>query len=193
MPELLRKCIPKTEQEWRLMRARLAYWAWQVITKAVMGVIYLSIICEGIRMVLPVNRRLSELPFLGWMDDYEGTYELDLATLMSMAMLVTVWMTWQHLLKLWVTEKVGFDRRLRQLNNTDSFMLMLGGFLLFAESFMFYIAVTEMSWSSSSFSFTSLFATIAYVSVLVFTIFTSVNLCEKIELIEREPINEQSF
>ncbi len=194
MPELLRKCIPKTEHEWRLLRARLAYWAWQVITKAVMGVIYLSIIAEGFRMLVPVlNRRLYRLPLLGWMEGYEGTYELDMASMMSVFMLVAVYSLWGRVLTLWLNEKIGFDHRLRSQNNADSFVLFFGSIVLLSDSILFFVAVTEVSWSGSGFSFTALFATTAYVSVLVFTVYVAVNLRDKIDLIEREPLNEQSF
>ena len=189
MPELLRKCIPKTEQEWRLLRARLAYWAWQVVTKVVMGVIYLSIIAEGFRMLVPVlNRRLHRLPLLGWMNDYEATYELDMASIMSVFMLIAVYSLWGRMLTLWLSEKIGFDHRLRGQNNADQFVLFFGLVILASDSLLFFIAVTEVSWSGASFSFTALFATAAYVSVLVFTVYVAVNLRDKINLIEREPL-----
>lgn len=193
MGEFLRKCVPKSEQEWRLLRARAAYWSWQIVTKIVLGVVYLSIIAEGFRMLVPVlNRRLHRLPMLGWMNDYEGTYELDMASLMSVFMMIAVFSLWSRLLKLWITEQIGFDHRLRNQNNADFFVLVFGVVILLSDTILFFVAVTEVSWSGTGFSFTALFATAAYVSVLVFTIYVSINLHEKIELIEREPLNEQN-
>lgn len=194
MQEILRKCIPRSELEWRLLRARAAYWAWQFASKVVMGVIYLSIIAEGFRTLVPVlNRRLSHLPMLGWMDDYEGTYQLDMASVMALFMLIAVYGLWSKVLKLWLTEKIGIDYRLRKQGNADTFVLVFGAIVLVSDALLFYVAVTEISWGGSTFSFTALFATAAYVSVLVFTIYVSINLHEKIELIEREPLNEQKF
>lgn len=191
MGEFLRKCVPRSELEWRLLRARAAYWGWQVMTKVVLGVVYLSIIAEGFRVLVPVlNRRLYRLPLLGWMNDYEGTYELDMASLMSVFMMIAVFTLWSHLLKLWVSEKIGFDHRLRNQNNANLFVLVFAFVVLLSDTVLFFVAVTEVSWSGAGFSFTALFATAAYVSVLVFTIYVSINLHEKIELIEREPLNE---
>jgi len=194
MGELLRKCVPKSELEWRVLRARCVYWAWQVVTKIVLGVIYMSIIAEGFRMLVPVlNRRLHRLPLLGWMNDYEGTYEIDMASLMSVFMMVAVFSLWSRLLTLWITERIGLDQRLRKQNNADSFVMVFGIVILLSDTILFFVAVTEVSWSGEGFSFSALFATLAYVSVLVFTVYIYITLHEKIELTEREPFNEQNF
>ena len=194
MQELLSECVPKTERDWRLLWARLGYWSWQVGSKVIMGVIYLSIIAEGFRTLIPVlGKKLYRLPLLGWMENYDGTYELDMASLLALFMLIAVCNLWSRVLTLWLTEQIGFDHRLWKQNNQDLFVLFFGFIVLLSDSVLFYVAITELSWSGATFSFTALFATTAYVSILVFSIYVAINLKEKIEILERIPSNEQSF
>lgn len=177
-----------------LFLSRTAYWLWQVGTKLVMGVIYLSIIAEGFRTLVPVvGRKLYRLPLLGWMEDYEGTYELDMASLLALFMLIAVCGLWERVLTLWLNEKIGFDHRLRNLSNRDLFVVVFGVIVLLSDSVLFFVAVTEITWSGTVFSFTALFATTAYVSVLVFSIYVSITLKEKIENLKREPSNAPSI
>ncbi|MDA1016752.1 MAG: hypothetical protein O3A00_20130 [Planctomycetota bacterium] len=167
---------------------------WQIVSKLVLGVVYLSIIAEGFRMLVPVlGRNLYRLPMLGWMEDFEGTYELDMASVMAMFMLVAVCSLWDRILTLWVAEKIGFDHRIREQNNRDSFVLLLGVVVLASDLVLFFVAINEITWSGSGLSITSLFATTAYVAVLVFSIFIAITLREKIAHLKTEPKYEDEL
>src|SRR5438128_129475 len=53
----------------------LKYWAWQVFTKGLLGVIYAAVIAEGLRQLVPtLGQKLYRLPGLGALRDYEATY-----------------------------------------------------------------------------------------------------------------------
>lgn len=198
MRGIVKKWIPQTRLEWALLRARLAYWSWQIASKLVMGIVYLSIIAEGFRTLVPVvSRKLHRVPMLGWMNNVEGLYQLDMAAVLALFMLIAVCGLWERLLTLWLKEEIGFDGRVRNQNNRNKFVMVLGALVLISDCVLFFVAVNEISWAGSGFSFTALCATTAYVCVLVFSIFVSVNLKEKVALYdvnnEREPTNEAGF
>ena len=70
--------------DWKLFLARFKYYGWFLFTKLVLGVVYLSIVREGFRYVIPtLAMKMSKVPCLGFLEDYEMTYQLDLASAMA--------------------------------------------------------------------------------------------------------------
>ena len=90
---------------WGKIRAHARYWAWQVASKAILGMIYLAVISEGLRVLIPaLGQRIYKLPLLGSLKDYEATYRLDLAPFFAVFLLIGVFVLWPKIIGLWVSE-----------------------------------------------------------------------------------------
>ncbi len=157
------------------------YWVWQLFTKSVLGLIYFSVIAEGLRQLVPVlGQRLYKLPLLASLKNYEATYRLDLAPFFALFLLISVWHLWGIVLKLWVLE---YD--LQQYSEPHRRMVAaLAITILGADTYLFYAAVSQMGWSSS-FSLPAIIATAAYLGVLVFVLYVSENLRHEVQKLER--------
>jgi len=166
---------PATEEQqwtWELIRPHLKYWAWQVSSKAVMGLIYLAVISEGLRVLIPaLGQKMYKLPLLSWLQDFEATYRLDLAPFFAVFMLIAVFVLWPRILVIWLSEKEPAE-----WSREQQLIVGLGASILGADAVLFYYAMTQMAWGSSSFSFSALVASAAYVGVLVFVSWMSLRL-----------------
>ena len=189
--DLLCQMVPASQADWLLLWYRIKYWVWQLVTKAVIGTIYLSIITEGFRMLVPkLGQKLHRIPMLGWLDEYEATYRLDMAMCMALFMLIAVWTFWDRLLTLWLNHQIRFDGTLLNQTNQRKLIATLGPVLMAADAFLFFSAVGEVSWGGGGFTFTALFATAAYVAVLVFCIYVGISLRNDIQAQKLEVNND---
>ena len=158
----------------------LKYWAWQVGSKTVLGLIYFAIISEGLRQIVPVlAQRLYKLPGLTFLQDYEATYRLDLAPFFALFLLIAVWYLWGLVLNIWIFEYdlEHYSEAHRQL------IAALAITILGADAYLFYAAVSQMGWSTS-FSFSAMIATATYLGVLIFVLYVSQNLRHEVQKLE---------
>jgi len=167
--------LPRRSAEspsWPTIRAHARYWAWQVASKSILGVIYLAVISEGLRVLIPaLGQKVYKLPMLGSLKDYEATYRLDLAPFFAFFLLIGVFVLWPKIIALWVSQlEVGEWTKEQQL------VVAMGGTILGTDAVLFYYAMTQMTWGSSEFSFSAFVATAAYVAVLVFASWMSIKL-----------------
>ena len=162
--------------------ARLKYWAWQGFTKPILGLIYLAVISEGLRLLVPVlGQRLSKLPALGSLEDYETTYKLDLAPFFAVFLLIAVWHLWNKVIEFWIARDDD-----NSWSNTDAhkFLVRILAFtILGADAILFYASVSQMGWSST-FSVSALVATAAYVGVTIFVSYISLCLRKDVERLD---------
>jgi hypothetical protein len=152
--------------------AHAKYWLWKVVTLVVLAPIYVALISEGFRLLIPAaGLRLSKIPFLSFLDDYEATHRLDCAHLMALGLLIFVWMFWDLLL----TIKLGgqFDTYGFEPESFKKVVLILGLTLVCCDACLFFVSVTNSSWGGSSFSFSAIIATAAYVAILICVSFVS--------------------
>ena len=158
-----------------LFMAYMKYLAWIVLTKIPLGFIYINIIAEGLRMLVPpLGQKLHRIPGLAALAQYEETHKLDLAPLFAMFLLVGVFYLWSRLIQLWIeADRGAYVDWLGDRETT--LVLLLGAVILLADAILFYVAMAEFSWGSM-FSLTALIATAAYVAVLIFVSYVSVNL-----------------
>jgi len=157
---------------WRTAFAYLRYWLWQVGSKGVLGFIYLAVISEGLRMLVPaLGQKIYKLPMLGSLRDYEETYRLDLAPFFAVFLLVGVFVLWPRIIAVWMR-----DGSLRDWSAEQRLVVVLGSGILLADAVLFYYAMTQMTWGQGAFSFAGFIATLAYVGVLVFVSWMSVRL-----------------
>jgi hypothetical protein len=160
----------------------LKYWAWQYVVKGVLGIIYISVISDGARILLPdLGKKLSKIPFLGVLADYEGWHRLDCAHVFAFFMLVAVFFLWSWLIRLWLRPHDGAGEGW-DAQNYQRLVTVLAAVMLCADAFLFYRAVVEMDWAGGALSLTGIIATAAYVAVQVFVSFVSVVLKHEVAI-----------
>jgi len=162
--------------------ARLKLLAWNVFTKPTLGLIYLAVISEGLRQLVPVlGQKLYKLPGLSFLQDYEVTYKLDLAPFFAVFLLIAVWHLWAKVLELWISrdrEDLWWDS-----DSHKTLVRFLAVTILGADTFLFYSAVSQMGWSATL-SLSALVATAAYVGVTIFVSYVSLCLRKDVERLD---------
>lgn len=178
------EAIPRRWREavdWELVWAKAMYWTWQIVTKVVLGVIYLAVIAEGLRLVVPaLGMRVYRVPGFGALQHYEATYKLDLAMGLSVFMLIAAWALWANILRIWL--ECGMPERMKNKkgNREKGLILVLGVIVILADAACFFAAMIALGWATSSFSVTALCATCGYVGVLIFVAYTAIILGERV-------------
>lgn len=179
--ELPRLKMP--DMNWRLWLERGRYWGWQLLTKGLLGIVYLTIVKEGFVTVIPVlGLKLSKVVGLSFLADYESTYRIDLAVIMAFFVMMAVFWLWSRVLALYLhgddtafqTDDPGFRQR------RETVFYSLATAVLIADGILFYIALTQSSWGGSAFSFTALVGTVLYVAILIFTTIVAIDLKENV-------------
>ena len=170
---------------WRLVSAILCYAGWTVFIKTTLAIIYFALISQGFRHVLEdTGMRLSKLPGLDWLDDFEATYRLDVANGCAVVLLVVSWIAWSLLLR-W---NISMDLQkffLRFGCNLDIIRTIIFTFstiIIVGDGGLFYASFVAISaFGSSAFSPTAAVATVVYVSTLMFINFISFYLFQCIK------------
>jgi hypothetical protein len=160
----------------------LKYWLWLFATKLVLGVIYLSVIAEGLRYLVPaLGQRLHKLPLLSSLQDYEETHRLDLAPFFALFLLIAVWYLWERVLHVWLASNGDIEWKPEEL-----LIFTLGTVILGSDGLLFYISMTTMGWGGSIISISAFLASLAYIAVLIFVSYVTINLRDTISLVKGE-------
>lgn len=177
---------------WPLLQARIAYWFWVLFTKSLVTFVYIAIISQGLRYVLPeMGMKLYKIPGFAFLQNYKATYRLDLAYVFSVVPLISAWILWHFNLLAFLSPK-RFEGMAAVLGwEPDRFqrvVQVLGAIIIMADCALFYSAFVLVSWGGSKFSAGALLATVAYAAVLGFVTFVSQYLNEIVNsLKEKEP------
>ena len=174
-----RKRPPITQ---KMLVARFKYHVWSVLIHVVFAAVYIAIIAEGFRILIPtMAQRLYKLPGLGILKEYEATYKLDVAICMSIFMMLAVLYLWHRLVEKWLgttdslytphCDDEGWSHRHHMM-----LLWSLGAVVLGCDTYLFYTSIVSLTWGDSEFSFTSFVATLAYLAILVFVSYISVIL-----------------
>jgi hypothetical protein len=166
----------------RLFFARIKYWLWQILAKGILGLIYIAVISEGLRLLVPaLGQKVYKLPIPGayMLEDDEVGHRLDLAHGFAIFLLLGVFYLWAELLKFWLRPGEESDEGWDS-DNYRRLITALGIVILGADGCLFYFSVSQMDWSGGQFSVTALLATVAYLAVLVLASFTSLKLSQKV-------------
>jgi len=154
-------------------------WGFRPI-KFLIGVGYVVVITEGLRMVVPaLGIKLYNLPLLGGLRDYEGWHDLDLAPFVAVLLFLFSSSIWCSLLETWLYDGSMLQAVGRQATRYETCLLVLGSIILFADACLFYRAMTFVGWGGAVFSPSSLLCTLAYLAILVSVCVVSVNLKRK--------------
>jgi hypothetical protein len=179
----------RKQLDWPLIRARVKAWLWDFAAKVILGVIYFAVISEGLRILIPpLGQKLYKLPipFLAALEDDEVGHRLDLAHAFSLFLLIGVYALWSRVLRLYLSAGEGFDDSGWNSKNHRQLIVGMAAVLLGADAALFYIAMTELGWAGSGFSFTAIVATTCYIAVLIYVTFVSVTLHRKATTLSRE-------
>lgn len=148
-----------------------------VPVKFLIGIGYVAVIGEGLRMVVPaLGIKLYRLPLLSSLKNYEMWHKLDLAIFAGMLLFTLSSWIWCALLEGWLYDRTGLESSGRSATKYERCLLVLGSVILFADACLFYRAMTFVGWGGEAFSYTSLLSTVAYIAVLVSVCAVSVNL-----------------
>lgn len=165
----------------QLTRAWICYWLWQIATKLVLGVIYFEVISEGLRIVVPVlGKKMHRIAGLGFFNDYEATFRLDLAHFLSIFLMIAVFVLWRQILEIWLGAHQDAASPSWYADRHQVLVVALGSLILLSDALLFYFAIGELGWSGGRFSFTSLVATCAYLGVVVFASYISIVLRQRV-------------
>jgi hypothetical protein len=161
--------------------AYLKYFGWQFVVKGTLGVVVISIISDGMRLLIPdVGKKLYKLPFLEFMKDYEGWHKLDCAHLYALVLMLAVFLSWGFVIRSWLQIDSGQPHRWNQkVFGLIASVLAFGAILL--DGFLFYRAEVAEDWGSDTISLPCLAATALYVILQVFVAFVSVVLKEEVK------------
>jgi hypothetical protein len=160
--------------------AYLMYLGWQVATKGVLGIVYLAVIAEGLRVVIPpLSQKLHKLPGLALLDRWDTTYQADLANIFASFLLLAVFVLWDRCLRIWL-DVPAFCHPTWNPERYRRFIVVTGSVVLVSDGALFYAAMGTMTWGSSGFSFGALLATAAYIALLVFISFVGISLHQHI-------------
>jgi len=173
---------------WPLFWAKVRYWGWNIITKLLLTIVYLALISQGLRYVLPdIGLRLYKLPGLSFLQDYTATYRLDLAHLFSAAPLVSAWILWHLNLELYLRPEAFASRFSRwHLDRMKRLIITMGAVIIVGDAFLFCAAFTLSGWGTAKFSAAAVLATAVYVTVLGFVTFISIYLSESIDTLKKQ-------
>jgi hypothetical protein len=178
----IRMRSPRPDRPPGSIAAYAAYYGWQVTTKLVLGCIYVACLAEGLKfLVPPLGQKLHKIPGLSFLETYDATYRLDLAIPFSLFMLIAVFFLWSRIIRLWLEIDDEMEDVRGNRDHQTQLIVALGFVILGADLFIFYVAVTQVTWGGSAFSFTALLATGAYVAVLIFVTYVGVVLRQRLE------------
>jgi hypothetical protein len=160
----------------QIVMAWMKLWCFRPI-KLLIGIGYVIVITEGLRMVVPaLGIKLYSLPLLGALRDYEGWHELDLAPFVAVLLFFFSSTIWCALLETWLYDGSMLKADGRQTERYETCLLVLGSIILFADACLFYRAMTFVGWGGAVFSISALLCTLAYLAILVSVCLVSVNL-----------------
>lgn len=163
------------EINWKLVRARASYWGWQVAMLLALGLVFMPIVVQGLRVGFPT----LATRILG---------RMDMAVVIAWGLLFFVPFFWKKILQLWLGADRIFDSLGRYEENHKVLVTGLGGILLFADGYAFFSAIADAGdWDSeSSFSFSALMLTAGYMAMVISMSYFSLLLRARLETLEGE-------
>lgn len=163
---------PRSSDARELFIPRLKYILWRIVTLAAFGGVYITIVAEGYRILIPtLSKKIFTLPFLGFLRQFEDAHRIDLAIVMSVILMFSVVFLWEKLLDRFVFNA---HERLSSYSRREAdtafaehqFFFIVGVVILVCDALLFYFGVSNLSWGGG-FSFTAVIATAAYISVIL--------------------------
>ncbi len=172
---------PEPKSKIKITGAQVMFWLWMFAVFSVLGIIYYAVTSEGVRSAFPtLGQKISRVPIigLGLLKNSPSLSKLDLANVFSFALMVGVFLSWEHMLLYWIKpgagEVYGWDS-----HKYRTIVTALAVVIIFTDSAFFYMAVSQMSWGQASFSFKAALVTAAYLCLLIGAAIVSLNIKKK--------------
>lgn len=155
---------------WLRMRAFM-------VVKLLIGIGYVAVIAEGLRMVVPaLGMRLHRIPLFSPLKNYEVWHQLDLALFAGALLFGLSSWVWTALLESWLYDRDNLAAAGRSATKYERCLIAVGGVILLADACLFYRAMTFVGWGGEVLSPSALISTAAYLAILVAVCALSVNL-----------------
>lgn len=153
-----------------LVWARTKYWGWTVFAKAIVTIIYLEIVSQGIAHVFPdMGKRFWKIPGFAFLNDYEATHRITIAHVFAIIPLLATWVLWALLLRMYLApERFAEMFKKYNLDRVRRIVLVIGVTVIVCDAGLFAASFSMSSWGAAQFSATAVLATAMYCAVLAF-------------------------
>ncbi len=147
-------------------------WLIRLIFGLILLLVYLTISAEGMRSLFetaatPLHKTgLWPLTYLG---HFAETRKLDIAHILSLALLVVVWVSWEMIVCYYANE--------REMTNARRIVWAGGATVLTCDAILFWVGISQSSFFGGSSVFSATLVTALYVAMLVL-VATWVNMIE---------------
>jgi len=166
----------------KLAQARSKYWGWQVASKIILGIIYLSVVSEGLRLAFPVlSLKIHKMPVpvvAAWMAGDEVFHRFDAAHIIAFLFLFGVFFTWVRILREWLSPHEVQD--IWSVKQRRWLWATAGIIILGADCFAFYYGVCMLGWGDGFLNIPALIGTVAYGTGLIICAFISLDLAMRV-------------
>lgn len=169
--------LRKSGVNWHVLFAWLVYLAYKLTLQAAMVVIYVGVIADGLRRQHSIfGQKVYRVPLLESLRDFEVTYRLDYAMVVSIMMACLVCWAWSMMIEMYLDGMSSVtDRKRREYTG----WIVLGTAVLVGDAILFYSSAAEAGWSGTSLSLSAGVSTIVYVAIVVLVNFIGVSLKSK--------------
>ena len=159
----------------------LRYWMWKLFFMVPVGLVYYAVASDGLRVTLPtafaVKLERLPLPFVHLLADDEFGHKLDIASVLSVILVVGVCYVWERLIEILILNETTLAESQPHTHSDRKrfFLMLLGPVLLFADAALFFLGVQKhTSWSASAGGvLPALVATVLYVALIVTAAFVT--------------------
>jgi hypothetical protein len=149
--------------------AYFRYVGFQLLSKLVLGAVYLGIVSEGARRLIPsLAQKLFKL--VPWLDQLD--HRIDVAHCFALFLLIGTWWSWTQLLRTWLG--------INPYSRATTVIVPLATVFIIVDTVFFYNATAQWNWGGAHVSFTTLLATAGWVAILIFVTFTGIQLKEEL-------------
>ena len=114
----------------------IKYWLWKVFVCVFLGTIYVSVIAEGARLLMPpLAQKVYKLAIPGFaaLGQYQETRRLDLAIPFAFVIFLVASSCWELVLLVLLGKEESFDDSGWKVDNYKRLILILGAIFLFAD------------------------------------------------------------
>jgi hypothetical protein len=164
------------EINWKVTRARLAYWGSVLGMVLVLMLVFLPMVVRGLRIGFPSLGIRS--PLLG----------IDGAIVLAWVLLFAVPVYWRMILQMWLGSDDVFHSLGRHTENHKILVWILGVVVLLADGYAFFSAAgeTEGTWGESMFSVGACVLTLGYMAIVLSMSYFSLVLKARLDALEEK-------
>lgn len=181
--------LPKRPINWELLEARSKQWAWTLVTKIPLMLVYFVFISQGIRYLAPesANKLYTlPMPFVAYLEDFESTYQLEVSHAAAELLLVFSFASWSFLLRWVLADDFKQQFRTWKWNSewVQRILLTCAILIIVGDAGLFYESFTYSAFGRSAFSPKAFIAMLVYAVILVMVNFVSLYLSQRVRALK---------